>query len=147
MPHDLSPSSMKSSAPVAPRSLVDRALTALDRVPGLGNGRTQVVFLALFFAGSLSLYLVVLRLRGPAVTFVTWTEWDRFFPFTPWWTWLYLLPYVAGPLLVAVLSRSWFAWYIRRAFFLVVVSLVIFAAVPTLTIRPLREPDVETRER
>jgi membrane-associated phospholipid phosphatase len=138
---------MKSSPPAPRRSLVDRALAALDRVPGLGDGRTHVVFLALFFAVSLSLYLVVLRLRGPAVAFVTWTEWDRLFPFTPWWTWLYLLPYVVGPLLVAVLRRPWFAWYIRRAFFLVVVSLIIFAAVPTQTVRPLRDPDPELQER
>jgi membrane-associated phospholipid phosphatase len=120
-------------------ALVDRVLARLDRVPGLGRARTHIVFLALFFAGSLSLYLTVLKLRGPAAAFKTWIEWDRFFPFTPAWTWFYLLPYILGPLLVAVLSRPAFSWYIRRALVVVVVSLGIFIVVPTQTIRPWEE--------
>src|SRR6266508_3257073 len=71
----------------------------LDRVPGLGGGRTHLVFLSLFFSMSLSLYLTVLRLRGPAVAFRTRIAWDAAFPFTPLWVWVYLLSYILGPLL------------------------------------------------
>src|SRR5256885_12999074 len=93
---------------------LERLLTALDRVPGLGGGITHLVFLSLFFGTSFALYLTVLRLRGPAVAFRTRIGWDTAFPFTPWWVWIYLLPYVLGPLLTIVMSRTAFAWYIRR---------------------------------
>src|SRR4051795_12588242 len=117
---------------------LERLLTALDRGPGLGGGITHLVFLSLFFGTSFALYLTVLRLRGPAVAFRTRIGWDAAFPFTPWWVWVYLLPYVLGPLLTVVMSRTAFAWYIRRATVLVLVSLVIFAAMPTQTVRPLK---------
>ena len=68
-------------------NLVPRLLSRLDRLPFLGNGRTHLVGLLLFFVVSFSGYLLVLKLRGPASTMRTWTEWDRGFPFTPWWTW------------------------------------------------------------
>ncbi|MBI1913780.1 MAG: phosphatase PAP2 family protein [Planctomycetes bacterium] len=118
---------------------LERLLAALDRVPGLGGGITHLVFLSLFFGTSLMLYLTVLRLRGPAVAFRTRVAWDTAFPFTPWWVWIYLLPYVLGPLLTIVMSRAAFAWYVRRGTLVVLVSLVIFAAVPTQTVRPLQD--------
>jgi membrane-associated phospholipid phosphatase len=118
----------------------------LDRVPGLGGGRTQLVFLSLFFGTSFALYLTVLRWRGPAVAFHTRLSWDAAFPFTPGWVWIYLLPYLLGPLLTLVLSRAAFAWYIRRASLVVLVSLVIFVALPTQTVRPLEDdPGNESR--
>lgn len=121
-------------------------LARLDRVRYLGGGGTQIVFLALFFGVSLSCYLLVLKIRGPAgESLKTWIEADRAFPFTPWWTWIYLIPYAVGPLLVGILRRDAFIWYIHRATVVVVISLVIFVAVPTQTIRPLAEdcPDRE----
>ncbi len=118
---------------------LERLLATLDRVPGLGGGRTHLVFLSLFFSMSLSLYLTVLRLRGPAVAFRTRIAWDAAFPFTPLWVWVYLLPYILGPLLTLVMSRAAFAWYVRRGTLVVLVSLVIFAAVPTQTVRPLQD--------
>jgi membrane-associated phospholipid phosphatase len=116
---------------------IDRLLARLDRVPGLGGGRTHFIFLGVFFGFCLSLYLTVLKLRGPASTTDTRIEWDRAFPFTPWWTWPYLLPYVIGPLLVVVIRRPVFTWFIRRALIVAVASLVIFVVYPTQTIRPL----------
>src|SRR6266511_4104027 len=106
-------------------TLVGRLLARLDRVQGLGGGRTHFVFLGLFFGFCLSLYLTVLKVRGPASTIKTWIEWDRAFPFTPWWTWVYLLPYIIGPLLVGVIRRPVFTWFVRRALVVAVVSLVI----------------------
>ncbi len=117
------------------RSLVGRTLAFFDRVPGLGSGRSHFVFLGVFFAVSLSLYLTVLKLRGAAATFKTRRDWDDAFPFSPWWIWIYLLPYLIGPLLVMVLSRPAFVWYVRRGMIVVAVSIVIFFVFPTLTTR------------
>lgn len=68
--------------------------------------------------------------------FITWTTWDEAFPFTLWWTWVYMIPYAVGPLLVGTLRRTTFIWYVQRATVVVVISLVIFAIVPTHTVRP-----------
>jgi membrane-associated phospholipid phosphatase len=117
-----------------------RLLARLDRAPGLGGGRTHVACLALFFAASFSVYLTVLKVRGPAAAVCTETAWDAAFPFTPWWVWLYLLPYVAGPLLTAVLSRAAFVWYLRRAALVEAITFTIFLAYPTYVRRPLDNP-------
>src|SRR5207244_58880 len=114
---------------------VPRLLSRLDRLPFLGNGRTHLVGLLLFFVVSFSGYLLVLKLRGPASTLRTWTEWDRAFPFTPWWTWPYLLVWGLGPVVAVVLRRDAFIWYLRRATCLVIVSVGLFAILPTQTIR------------
>src|SRR5207249_7832067 len=95
-------------SPTARRGPVEHVLTALDRMPGLGGGITHLVFLSLFFGTSFALYLTVLRLRGPAVAFRTRISWDAAFPFTPWWVWIYLLPYLLGPLLTILMSRAAF---------------------------------------
>ena len=139
--------SSHQDCPVAPRTAVGRMLAAVDRMPGLGGSRTHVVFLTLFFLFSLGLYLVVLKVRGPAGDrLLTLTAWDAAFPFTPGWVWVYLLPYAVGPLLTVLLSRTTFEWYVRRAVLVVVVSLAIFVAVPTQTVRPLRaDPANEAR--
>ncbi len=107
-------------------------LAAFDHAPGLGRGRTHFVFLGVFFGMALGFYMTVLKLRGAAgASLRTWTEWDTVFPFSPWWIWVYLLPYILGPLLVMVLSRPAFVWYLHRALIVVGVSLVIFFIVPT----------------
>src|SRR5437763_11409000 len=51
----------------------------------------QAAMLALLMVLSLSLYLAVLKWRGPAVVWVTRTEWDRLLPFQPIWVWVYLI--------------------------------------------------------
>ena len=130
---------MRQSSPnESDESLVGRLLARLDRVRGLGGGRTHAVFLVVFFLACLSLYLTVLKVRGGgASSLSTWTEWDRTFPFTPAWVWVYLLPYAVGPLIAVALSRAAFVWYVQRAALVMLVSLIIFAVQPTHTVRPL----------
>lgn len=122
-------------------SFFDRLLARLDRWPLLGGGRTQLVALGLFFGVSYGFYLTTLKLRGPSARFVTWTEFDRAFPFAPWWTWVYLLVWGIGPLVAMVLRRAAFVWFLQRATLVGLVSVVIFAVLPTQTIRP---PDKES---
>jgi hypothetical protein len=86
---------------------------------------------------SLSGYLLVLNWRGPAgAARTTWTAWDEHIPFAPAWVWVYFLPYLIGPILVGILSRDTFAWFIRRGLVVVFVTLVIFVVYPTQTVRP-----------
>ena len=69
-------------------------------------------------------------------TLVTWTPWDDWLPFRPEWVWVYLLPYLVGPVAVGLLTRETFAWFVRRGLVVVGVSLLIFIALPTRTVRP-----------
>lgn len=102
----------------------------------LSQAIRQALLLAVVIGVSLLLYLTVLKWRGPSHVWVTQTEWDRRIPFIPAWVWVYLLPYALGPGLAACLSRDTFWWYIRRALVAVLSSLVIFAVVPSRTVRP-----------
>jgi hypothetical protein len=65
----------------------------------------------------------------------TQTPWDAEVPFRPSWVWVYLFPYALAPVLGAMLSADTFLWYIRRGLFVVMLSLVIFAVMPTKTVR------------
>lgn len=94
---------------------------------------TGVMFIAL---GG---YLTVLWWRGPSAVIVTQTAWDRALPFYPGWVWVYLFPYLLAPVLGALLSEAAFAWYIRRGLSVVAFSLVVFAILPTKTIRPSQD--------
>src|SRR5689334_2009358 len=105
--------------PTPESSLTGRLLQRFDHLPFMGGGWTQLVFLGLFFAVSLGGYLIVLRTRGHNPWFVTWTEWDEAFPFNKAWTWVYLIPYAFGPMLVWTLRRNAFIWYVQRATWLV----------------------------
>jgi membrane-associated phospholipid phosphatase len=70
----------------------------------------------------------------------TQTSWDTDIPFRPEWVWLYLLPYLAGPLLAMSLTQATFAWFLRRASLALVLSLMIFILWPTKTVRPPMVP-------
>lgn len=96
----------------------------------------QAAVLAAIMFLSLTLYLTVLKWRGQASERTTQTAWDRAIPFWPSWVWVYLIPYLIGPCLVGLLSRSTFWWYVRRGLLLVVLSLAIFVLLPTQTVRP-----------
>jgi membrane-associated phospholipid phosphatase len=52
---------------------------------------------------------------------------------------------VIGPLLTLILSRYVFVWYVRRATIVLLVSIVVFVAVPSHTIRPLTIPSNHDR--
>jgi membrane-associated phospholipid phosphatase len=99
------------------------------------RGIRQAVVIAVVMFSSLGLYLVVLKWRGPAgrdhITYVE--QWDEIFPFRPGWVWVYLIPYVIGPIGMGMLSSDTFAWYIRHGLVLVGVTLTIFIIYPTQT--------------
>jgi hypothetical protein len=84
---------------------------------------------------SLGMYLAILKWRGPVAALTTWTSWDAGIPFRPSWVWVYLFPYALAPALGGILSADTFRWYIGRGLFVVLLSVVIFAAVPTKTVR------------
>lgn len=96
----------------------------------------QAILLAVLMAASLGLYLAVLWWRGPDARIVTQTAWDRLIPFYPSWVWVYLLPYVVGPVIAGLLRPATFAWLMRRGLLIVFLSLAIFILVPTKTVRP-----------
>jgi hypothetical protein len=96
----------------------------------------QTVLLAVIMFSSLGLYLVVLKWRGPAAGVETQTHWDERLPFSPAWVWVYLVPYLIGPLVAGCLRWDTFTWFVRRGLVLVFVSLAIFVVYPTKTKRP-----------
>jgi membrane-associated phospholipid phosphatase len=82
---------------------------------------------------SLSGYLLVLKWRGGDARFITHTDLDEIVPFQPGWVWVYLIPYLVGPVVIGFLRRATFTWYISRGIAVVIVTLIIFILVPTQT--------------
>ncbi|MCI0641185.1 MAG: phosphatase PAP2 family protein [Gemmataceae bacterium] len=93
----------------------------------------QSLTLAAIMIAALTGYLVVLKTRGWHPVFVTWTPWDDFFPYQPVWVWVYLIPYLIGPPIIGLMSSANFRWYVQRGLVTVVVTLLIFVAMPTHT--------------
>jgi membrane-associated phospholipid phosphatase len=91
----------------------------------------QSFLLAVIMFSSLGLYLTVLKWRGGAPVFVTHTAWDELVPFRPEWVWVYLVPYLIGPVVIGLLSRETFRWFVYRGLALVGVTLLVFIVVPT----------------
>jgi hypothetical protein len=91
----------------------------------------QAFGLAVIMMSSLGCYLIVLKWRGGEACLQTYTAWDEWFPFEPAWVWIYLLPYLIGPLLLGIARASTFRWYVTRGLAVVGISLVIFIVVPT----------------
>lgn len=81
-------------------------------------------------------YLFVLKWRGPAVVTYTRTAWDDFIPFQPGWLYVYFAPYALTPVILGLMRRDTFLWFLKRALLIQAVSLLIFAVVPTQTVRP-----------
>src|SRR5581483_2089849 len=96
----------------------------------------QALVLALIMLASLGLYLSVLWWRGPDATVYTWTPLDDWLPFHVDWVWIYLIPYLIGPVAVGLLRRETFVWFVGRGLVIVFVSLLIFIVLPTRTVRP-----------
>lgn len=101
-----------------------------------GRFLRQALILIAMMLASLGLYLTVEWTRGRDATIVTQIEWDRYIPLRIEWVWVYMIPYLIGPGFVGILSPATFRWYIRRGIILVVVSCMIFAVLPTKTVRP-----------
>src|SRR5438105_3814233 len=81
-------------------------------------------------------YLAVLKWRGPAVAAYTQTEWDRLIPFQPAWLYVYFAPYALAPFLLGLMRGATFEWFLTRALLILMISLLLFAVIPTQTIRP-----------
>lgn len=93
----------------------------------------QVIVLTVIMLASLGGYLLVLKTRGPAALVTTYMPLDEMVPFEPAWVWVYLIPYLLGPLAFGLMRPATFRWYISRGLALVGISLVVFATVPTQT--------------
>jgi membrane-associated phospholipid phosphatase len=99
------------------------------------RGLRQAVLVAIIMFSSLGCYLAILKWRGgDGADHVTYIKaLDELFPFEPAWVWVYLIPYLIGPLAIGALSRETFWWFVRRGLVVVAISLVIFIIYPTQT--------------
>jgi membrane-associated phospholipid phosphatase len=104
--------------------------------PSFRQRLTQAVIGTFILVAGLGSYLAVLKWRGPAARIVTQTSWDLSIPFHPGWLWVYVAPYPLAPVILGMMRRSTFHWFIKRALLIVAISLAIFAVVPTQTVRP-----------
>jgi hypothetical protein len=91
----------------------------------------QALGLAVVMMSSLACYLIVLKWRGGDARYLTYTAWDEWIPFEPAWVWVYLLPYLIGPVALGIVRASTFRWYVSRGLVVVGLSLLIFILVPT----------------
>jgi membrane-associated phospholipid phosphatase len=105
-------------------------------LPSVRRGLRQAFLLAALMVSALACYLLVLNWRGRAAKVATLTYWDEQIPFSPCWVWVYLLPYLVGPAVAASLRSTTFTWFIRRGLLALAISLGIFLAYPTHTVRP-----------
>src|SRR5262245_28850049 len=116
-----------------PQSKIENRKSKIADARSLAGGVRQALVLAAIMLGSLSLYLVVLKWRGPAARLTTHLPVDDWLPFAPGWVWVYLVPYVVGPALIGLLRPSTFRWYVSRGLVVVATTLLIFIALPTRT--------------
>src|SRR5262249_457580 len=93
----------------------------------------QTVIVAIVMMTALSGYLLVLNWRGGDAVFITKIPLDDVIPFQPAWVWVYLIPYIIGPIVIGFLRRPTFNWYISRGIAVVLVTLLIFILMPTQT--------------
>src|SRR5262249_42932077 len=104
--------------------------------PSLRQRLLQAVLGSAIIVAGLGSYLAVLKWRGSAGAIVTQTAWDRAIPFQPGWLYVYLAPYAAAPVLLAIMRRSTFIRFLASSIAVLAVSLLIFANFPTQTVRP-----------
>jgi hypothetical protein len=105
--------------------------TATSASRSLASRAGQGLLLAVIMFSSLGLYLVVLNWRGPAAALTTHVTWDDLVPFHPEWVWVYLIPYLIGPVVIGFLSRPTFRWFVWRGLVIVGLTLLIFIVCPT----------------
>jgi hypothetical protein len=106
-----------------------------DSAP-LGRRLLQGLLGSLIILAGLGSYLLVLKWRGPASVATTQTEWDRLIPFQPAWLYVYFAPYAIAPVVLALMRRGTFGWFLKRALLILAISLLVFALIPTQTVRP-----------
>lgn len=93
----------------------------------------QSLGLAAIMVASLSGYLLVLKIRGPAAQVETYLPWDEIVAFQPGWVWVYLVPYLVGPVVIGLMRRSTFNWYVTRGLTIVGLTLAVFLVFPSKT--------------
>jgi membrane-associated phospholipid phosphatase len=101
--------------------------------PTLARGVFQALLLAAIMFSSLGCYLLVLKWRGDAASVTTWTPADEWLPFWPSWVWVYLIPYIVGPVVIGLMTWDTFWWYVRRGLVVVGLTLSVFIVYPTQT--------------
>src|SRR5262249_29216548 len=74
----------------------------------------QILLLTLIMLASLGGYLLVLWTRGPEARISTFLPLDDLVPFEPAWVWVYLIPYILGPLAFGLMRPTTFNWYVSR---------------------------------
>jgi membrane-associated phospholipid phosphatase len=93
------------------------------------------VLITMAFVGVvLTIYFFVANDGQPGIS--TRTSFDAGIPVWPWTAWVYISPYILGPLLVASCPRPLFVRLMARASVTLGISLVLFALVPTVVERP-----------
>ncbi len=102
-----------------------------DKSDAVSRFFRQALGLAVIMMAALGGYLIVLKWRGGDARFCTQTAWDEWIPLEPAWVWVYLLPYLVGPLVIGFARPETFRWYIKRGLVVVALSLIIFILVPT----------------
>src|SRR5579864_4963833 len=93
----------------------------------------QMFVVAMVMLTSLGGYLLVLKLRGPDARIITKTDLDDVIPFQPGWVWVYLIPYLIGPVVIGFMRLATFHWYISRGIAVMLITLIIFIVFPTQT--------------
>src|SRR6185369_5913072 len=93
----------------------------------------QAITLAVIMFSALGCYILVLKWRGPAAQHVTYLPMDDWFPYRPAWVWVYMIPYIVGPVAVGFMQPATFRWYIQRGLLVIAITLAIFIVVPTQT--------------
>lgn len=101
----------------------------------------QAAVVGALMMGSLGCYLLIERWRGHAPVLITRSRWDSYIPFHHEWVWVYLLPYVLGPLVIGSLSRGTFRWFVKRGLAVIFITLAIFITLPTQVVRPAVDLD------
>jgi membrane-associated phospholipid phosphatase len=129
-PTALTPSAPdRDASPVSVSAVVEPSLP--ERT--LAGFVWQGLILTAVMVASLSGYLTVLWLRGPEAQVETYLPIDELVPFHHGWVWVYLIPYLIGPVVIGLFTRRTFLFYITRGLALVGITLVIFILIPTKT--------------
>jgi membrane-associated phospholipid phosphatase len=97
------------------------------------RGLFQAALVAIVMLASLGVYMAVLWWRGPQAQINTRTVLDDPIPFQYGWVWVYMVPYLLGPLAAALMSWDTLVWFLKRAVIVALISDTIFIGLPTKT--------------
>lgn len=131
---------MSHEPPTVEAPLSRSVSAAAQEARSLKGALRQIVILTVIMFSSLGGYLLVLNIRGPEAEITTFISWDELIPFAPAWVWVYLIPYILGPLAFGLMRPTTFRWYVSRGLMIVGLTLAIFLILPTrVAPRPTRD--------